>query len=162
MQPAPSTWSEVKIGTYILDLNGVTWKVIARKDGFWGIKDRDGVKKIIPAPAADRPVQVLYLTQNELESMLIETLGAETHSWRLEGQTIYTTQPFAPLRIEQMRSHLWLMHGVPAISVNDPGNPAGMNSKKALIECHDSKHLAPHKDRWTPHVHLINESEKTL
>lgn len=154
MQASSATWADVKVGSHIKDRNGEAWKVVKSKSGFWGIQNRSGVQKIIPAPAADRAVQIMYLTQAELESMLIETLGAETHSWKLAGQTIYTTKPFEPLRIEEMKSHLWLMHGVPTISVNDPGQPAGMNSKKALIECHAAKHLKPHKERWTPHVHL--------
>lgn len=159
MRPGAATWAEVKMGTYILDLNGHAWKVIARKEGFWGIKDRDGIKKIIPAPAPGHAVQILYLTQDELETMLIKTLGAETHSWKLAGSNIYTTIPFDSRPISDMRSHLWLMHGVPSISANDPGKSAGMTNKKALIECHVASHLKPHKDHWMPHVHITRESE---
>lgn len=153
MQARAATWADVRVGSYIQDLTGSVWKVINRKEGFWGLQNRAGEKKILTAPPADKTVKVMYLTQGEIEAKLVEDLGAEVHSWKLEGQRVLTCKPFNGLRIDMMRSHLWLMHGVPSTSVNLPGQPAGMNSKKALIECHDHKHANPHPERWTPHVH---------
>lgn len=153
MQAKEATWADVHQGIIVQDLNGRAWKVVLEKSSHLGLQDRDGEQKIIKRPPPDKIVNIMYLTQVELEAILVEQLGAEVEAWKSCEARIFTCKPFNDLNLIQMKSHLWLLHGVPSVSVNDPGNSAGMNSKKALIECHDAKHAEPDPERWTPHVH---------
>lgn len=152
MQARETVWGEVKIGSFIKDLTGKTWKVIARKPGYWGLQDKGGDKKIIKAPAEEKPVAMLYLTRKELQAMLVEQLGAEFVAEQYDGENIFRCQPFDSMPIQQMKGHLLIMHGVSSKSVNDPGKSAGMSTKKQLIFCHDEHHKKP-GPRWTAHIH---------
>lgn len=150
-----TTWSRVQVGDFIRAKDGKTWKVKHRRDdGYWGLVSRDGDELILTdqqvPPTA--PVAVYYLSQDELEKMLVDELGAETVAVQYDGEGVYYCPPWEGKRIEEMKSHLLLMHGISATSANDPGQSAGMNSKKALTECHEEQHRSP-GSRWTPHVH---------
>ena len=149
------TWGDVKIGSYIRSKDGVVWKVEHHKPGspaFWGMRKRDGETKILPAPPATAPVDIMYLNMSEAEAQLRDELGAEVFAEKYDGEGVWRCPPFNSKRIPEMKFHLELLHGVAVKSVNDPGQPAGMNSKKALIECHDAQHADP-GPRWTPHIH---------
>lgn len=159
MHPIRRTWAEVKIGSYIRAKDGVDWKVTAAKDGFWGLKSRIGESKILPAPAPSAPVDILYLTPTELENTLVETLGADYMGEIAPGAEIWTCPPWEGKRIQEMKTHLMMFHGISATSVNDPGQSAGMNSKKALTECHEETTRNPGR-LHTPHVHTNNIKEQ--
>lgn len=154
MHAQPSTWKQVRQGSYIQDPTGAAWKVehdIHRDGVRWlGVVNRDGEKRRIPAGADDAVVQVMYLTPDELQAMLVQQLGAEFIAELPDGEDIWQCQPFADMPIPQMKGHLALMHGIG--SKGNVGEPTGMSTKKQLTECHDAKHLNP-GDNWRPHVH---------
>lgn len=152
MEVRDRTWAEVKKGSFVLSKKGVTWKVVRENSTHFGLQNRCGETEILPKPAGHLPAKIFYLTEAELVAMLVEQLGAELTDFKETGSNIFISRPWGEMKIQEMKSHLFLMHGVSAKSVNDPGNPAGMNSKKALTECHDHHHVKP-GDRWTPHVH---------
>ncbi len=156
MHPQPSTWRQVHRGSYIQDPTEAVWKVehdIHRDGVRWlGLVNRAGEKRRIPAGADDATVQIMYLTPDELQAMLVEQLGAEHVAELPDGEDIWQCQPFADMPIPQMRGHLVLMHGQASKSANDPGRASGMTTKKQLTEAHDALHLDP-RDNWRPHVH---------
>lgn len=156
MKPVRKTWGDVNIGTYIQSQDGIVWKVEMHKPGFWGMRNRAGETKIVsqaelkltPSTAVD----IMFLDQGEVENILIEEMGAEMMGVKYDGGSVFYCPPFESLRLEEMKSHVFHFHGVSATSVNDPGQPAGMNSKKSLIECHDAMTEKPGRI-WTPHLH---------
>lgn len=162
MEPRRKTWIEVRVGTYIQDKAGVVWKVEHSKPGFWGMRNRAGDTKIVDVAALgirpDSPVNIMFLDQAEVEQILTEEMGAELMGLKYEGQSMFYCPPFEELRLEEMKAHVFHFHGASAVSVNDPGQPAGMNSKKALIECHEALTKNPGRI-WTPHIHT-NKSDQ--
>lgn len=160
MRAERKTWGDVRIGTIIKDRFGVLWKVTHEKPGFRGLVARDGISKILDMQALgikmSSPVDIMHLTQTEVEAQLKEDLGAEVYAVAYDGEGVFHCKPFNDKHLVEMKTHLTMMHGVATVSANDPGNSAGMNSKKALIECHDQQHAEP-GPRWTPHVHDLNQ-----
>jgi hypothetical protein len=158
LHPIRKTWADVKVGSYIRAKDGVDWKVTAAKDGFWGLVSRAGESKILPAPKPTAPVDVLYLTPKELETALQETLGAEFTGELADGADIWQCPPWEGRNLTEMKSHLLFFHGISSVSANDPGVSAGMNSKKALTECHEETHRKPGR-LHTPHVHTPTKEQ---
>lgn len=146
------TWANVSKGKIIKSREGELWKVEQSKPGFWGLRNRAGETKILPAPKPAAAVDIMYLTQAECEAQLRDDLGAELYEVLYDDKGVWQCLPFEDRRIEEMKSHLLIMHGVSSESANDPGISAGMNSKKALIECHNAQHADP-GPRYTPHIH---------
>ncbi len=157
MQARRKTWGDVRQDGIIRSKEGVVFKVVRINMTHVGLRTRDGESKIIKRPAATAPVDIMHLTQLEAEEMLRDQLGAELYAIKYDGEGVWKVTPFDNRKIQEMKSHLLIFHGVSSTSANDPGNSAGMNSKKALIECHNEQHASP-GPRWTPHVH-VSENE---
>lgn len=152
MRAERRTWGEVRKGSIIRAKDGVVWKVTHDGYGKVGLITRDGEKKLLDRPAPTAAVDIMYLTQPELEEMLTEQLGAEVMAVQRPGDHIYICPPWEGRRIEEMKDHLFLMHGISAKSANDPGVSAGMNTKAQLTRVHEIAHNEPN-DRWRPHLH---------
>lgn len=156
MKPVRKTWGDVVVGTYIQDRAGVVWKVEQHKPGFWGVRNRAGETKILSQAELGltraTPVDIMFLDQGEIEQIFTKEMGAELMGVKYDGGSVYYCPPFEDLRLPEMKSHVFHFHGVSATSVNDPGQPAGMNSKPALIECHNEMTKNPGRI-WTPHIH---------
>jgi hypothetical protein len=156
MHAQPATWDRVKIGSYIQDPTGAVWKVehdVVRDQVRWlGLVNREGAKRRIPAGADGTTVQLMYLTQDELVAMLEDQLGATLIAELVDGDHVWQCNPWDGMRIEEMKTHLRMMHAVIPESVNDPGQSAGMSTKKQLTECHELQHEKPHES-WRPHIH---------
>ncbi|MBC7594902.1 MAG: hypothetical protein H7288_13355 [Kineosporiaceae bacterium] len=165
MIPRRRTWGDVKIGSHIQAQDGIVWKVEHSKTGFWGMRNRAGDTQIVDIAklgiTATSPVDIMFLDEDEINKILVEDMGAEMVAIRYDNQndSMYYCPPWDDKNLKEMKSHLFLMHGISSISANDPGQSAGMNSKKALTECHEAQHASP-SERWRPHIHT-DQSDHT-
>lgn len=138
-----ATWAEVKRGSFIKDKNGMMWKVVHVKPGFYGVQNKAGEQHILKDKRPHDPVDIMYLSQKELINILETDFGAETHSIKESGHRVYITQRLGTAPAD-IRSHLMLMHGEYSVDVK---------SAKALNEMHEELHHRKKQTRWIPHIH---------
>lgn len=147
MIPQQGKWSDLQVGSYMRDLNGKTWKVIAERDFHLQIQDRDGVKKHLPPRPSSTPVTLMVATEAEAEKTLADVLGARAVA-RRDGEKGPWRTPAFPTSgagaIIRGREHLSMMHGIWA---GDVKTVAG------LIECHTDSHSDPDPHGYQEHVH---------
>lgn len=157
MHGVEKTWADIRVGDFIREARtGVIWKVAAGKEGFWGLQNREGETKILPAPPADAVVTKMFLTEAELEEILERDFGAELHAVWQQGDGAYTCQPFNDLKPRDMISHIIMMH-------RHHAGVAGSKSARQLIEMHDEMHADPVlSSRWIPHIHSDRFNKEAL
>lgn len=147
MIPRMSTWARVNTGTHIRSKDGVAWKVMVQNDRAYGLVDRDGNEKLLLKEHVpdDAPVEIYFLTQDELEAQIREQLGGTVQNIKRAEDSIFISREFATLHTAEKISHIKLMHRV---WVGD----AGAKTPKQLTECHDQLHLET-SEKWVPHIH---------
>lgn len=155
------TWRYVRVGSIIQSKEGVCWKVVHDGRGHVGLRTRDGEEKILKRPVETAPVDIMYLTQAEVEKQLRDELGAVLFEKINDGEQIWQCLAFdGNPGTSTMKFHLLHLHGITSLSVNDPGKSHGMTTRKQLIEAHDYDHANP-GPRFVPHIHLDKNEEVT-
>lgn len=59
------TWGDVWQFGYVVDQNGVAWKIVAEKAGWIQMVNREGKTTAMPRPPAHLPVTTLLMTEPE-------------------------------------------------------------------------------------------------
>ncbi len=152
MEPHAGFWHEVGPTAYILDPDGETiWRVRAERPGEVLLEQRDGTRRVVRRPDAFTPVTFMRRTQEECEQMLAEQLGATLEARREPGFKLFDCPPVNPKEQSNLRSHLFVFHGV---YVGD------IKGAKNLAEVHSDLHAdfdAGHElHGHVPHRHVLN------
>lgn len=61
----PTTWGDVWTYGYVVDKNGVTWKITHEKSGWVQMVNREGQQVQMPRPEPTTPVTALLMTEPE-------------------------------------------------------------------------------------------------
>ena len=119
-------WSEVKVDDVVRAVDGTVWRIIAREvDGVIGsvtMAEVGGTRTGTTIPQAPT-VEVLLTHQEILER---EQIVAQTIDALLGGEVVAEKEGDGPWKVAQsypdpgsLRSHAWLMHGVPLSKDHD-------------------------------------------
>lgn len=151
MHTQPGKWSDLRVGTYMRDLNGKTWKVIAERDFHLQIQDREGKTAHLHPRAPSSPVTMVVPTEAEAVAALKTTLNARVVARREAGEEGWLVPPFPvsgkPGAVDMARSHLMLFHGVWT------GDVKRMDGEMGMIACHYDSHQTPTAKGYQAHTH---------
>lgn len=114
MYPKMGKWGQVNEGSIIMETaTSRCWKVIRMNATHAGLRDRDGVEKIIARPNDRAGVQIMYLTEDEIMSALREKLNAEVFEEVVkcvDGSQVLILMPWDSLDRKAKISHLENQH----------------------------------------------------
>lgn len=124
MMAVQKRWSDVEALMYVQDKTGKAWRVEAAGTQQVRLVDAEGDERKIRRPPPGLPVVVLEPTEAEAFRLVAKKLGPVAMSW--------------PQRIDELRSHLYLLHGyaMPK-SVTDRAKPMA----QFHVEDHRDEHL---------------------
>jgi len=113
--PQQGRWADLRVGTYLKDKNGKTWKITREKDFHFKIEDREGNAHLLTPRAPDTPVTLVVPTQEEAEATLRDKLGAREVAALERGAKVWNAGEFrtsGPGALLDAKAHLYLMHGI--------------------------------------------------
>lgn len=134
-------WSQIEVGDYVKDPNGIVWKIIGDDGITLRMVNRDGVDMVIPQPDPQGPwVEFVFRSTEALIEQVKrvqQQLGGKVieHGERVEA--------FSDMTPASQARHLWVHHGNSSVGL----------SVATMVDLHDSVlHHQPLNERQHHHV----------
>lgn len=137
----PGKWGDVRVGMYVRDPGGTTWRVDHQRDGHFGVQNAQGERKILPPVPPSTPVTLMVPDDFEAARQVVAQLGGqEIAGYDHEGRSWVCPSP-SPGDREYWSDHLARFHGLFA----DQRTPA-----------HQLTWLHQEAAATTPHTHAVD------